>query len=184
MKGICQLWDLSNDNCGLITGKSDSFRKVDRVESFEDKSDYLTNNEYELMSGKSGEAFCNFCRKTSPINGMFYDRKTDTYYHEGCISYHGKYDKLENENKSDLSRLNKKDDEKSYQQIKSQVVDDLDSIFETKEELMILHSLSQKSYKELKELGNIPDGFTETGLRVYKTFLERIEYMLESDQDL
>ena len=40
---------------------------------------------YELIEGKTGDAFCAGCRSTSPINGMYYNKQTDAYYHKQCL---------------------------------------------------------------------------------------------------
>lgn len=43
------------------------------------------NFDYKLIEGKTGEAFCVVCRETSPMNGMYYNKQTDTYYHKACL---------------------------------------------------------------------------------------------------
>jgi hypothetical protein len=34
---------------------------------------------------EAGEAFCLGCRRISPIRELLYNKKTDSYYHSGCL---------------------------------------------------------------------------------------------------
>jgi hypothetical protein len=42
-------------------------------------------NDYKMIEGEAGEAFCIACKQASPINGMFHHKTTDTYYHRNCL---------------------------------------------------------------------------------------------------
>ena len=42
-------------------------------------------NDYELITGKNGEAYCIKCRGVSSINGMYHHKQTDTFYHKQCL---------------------------------------------------------------------------------------------------
>jgi hypothetical protein len=50
-----------------------------------EKEREMFHNEYKLLHGDSEEAFCIGCRTVSAKNGMYYHRRTDTYYHEKCL---------------------------------------------------------------------------------------------------
>jgi len=67
-------------HCGEIFDPSDVKKQIE---------EHKNNQEYELIKGKSGEAFCVLCRTISPVDGMIYNKSTDTYYHKGCFQNRG-----------------------------------------------------------------------------------------------
>ena len=69
-------------HCGKIFSHEDIDKERDRYHI-----DVLnkTKNEYELIEGKNGEALCIKCRGVSSMNGMYYHKQTDTYYHKKCL---------------------------------------------------------------------------------------------------
>jgi hypothetical protein len=163
--------------CGEIFDPAEVKKQLDESEA---ERNVEINTDYMLVEGQHGEAFCFGCKSVGPINDFYYNKKTDTYYHKECIPNHENLINKEILPDTDSSGIKTRDDEKGYQQIKSKVVDDLAGILETEDELTNLHSLSRLNYQDLKELGNKPESFTKTGLRVYHIFIERIDSILES----
>ena len=50
----------------------------------------IGNNQYEhLSSFDKGDAFCINCRSISPKKDLYYNRKTDSYYHKQCLPREG-----------------------------------------------------------------------------------------------
>lgn len=79
---IIKLEALKCKHCGKIFSDEDieKEREMSRLSALE-----KLKNEYELIEGKSGEAFCIKCKGVSSINGMYYHKQTDTYYHKKCL---------------------------------------------------------------------------------------------------
>lgn len=55
--------------------------------------DYPSDNNIQKLGAdglvkildKDGDAYCLVCHKVSKMNGMFYDKVNDKYYHEDCV---------------------------------------------------------------------------------------------------
>jgi len=74
-------------HCGAIFNPDDVKKQIEEIESqYKVKIEKIkSSKEYELMKDSSDEAFCIICRRISPMNGMYYSKKSGEYYHEGCL---------------------------------------------------------------------------------------------------
>jgi uncharacterized protein YaiI (UPF0178 family) len=68
--------------CGEIFTKED----IDKtIEQRKNMLDGAIEGNYQLVEAGDTEAFCFGCKETSPVKGMYYNKKTDRYYHEKCL---------------------------------------------------------------------------------------------------
>lgn len=70
-------------HCGEVFKPKDISIERERRESERDEK--VIRDAYKVIKDQKGDAFCFNCRSTSPINGMYHHRSTDTYYHEKCL---------------------------------------------------------------------------------------------------
>lgn len=80
---LIKLEALKCKHCGERFDTADVEEQIKQHKA--EKERHIFNNEYKLLHGDPEEAFCIGCRTVSAKNGMYYHRRTDTYYHEKCL---------------------------------------------------------------------------------------------------
>jgi len=79
---IIKIQAIKCKHCGEVFDK-DEISKV--VEEHKKLRDQEFNDNFVLITDRTGEAICNACMSITPINGMYYHKSSDTYYHQNCL---------------------------------------------------------------------------------------------------